>query len=395
MLDFLKEDNRLVLSYTGEQNASNWIYSRLAESGSVTLRRTFTVSQKELISEEDPEDEGAPVKFEIATKDGEYYRFSKDVLRIENDLFIDVDMEITSKTFIAERNISIFSKLDRLSAGTIRVGGSDPNSIPESAFSKLLQKFPNSYELTRYASARVGAVIYTYLDTKEDYEEKYQQYMNKKASREGENLYEMVANAEIAKYKALLAKLNAMLDDEVSYSERQWQEEILQIILLLYPKYIHVFKEAPVRDTYSQKDRSIDLLLVDSIGNIDIIEIKKPFDKCIVTDRAYRDNYIPLRELSGTVMQIEKYIFYLNKWGKKGEEKLTAHYSDQLPDGFTIKVTNPGAIIVMGRENELLEEQRQDFEVIKRKYKNVIDIITYDDLLWRLDSTISHWSKYT
>lgn len=395
MLGFLKEDNRLVLSYAGEQNASNWIYSKLAESGSVTLRRTFTVSQKELISEEDPEDEDAPVKFEIATKDGEYYRFSKDVLRIENDLFIDVDMEITSKTFIAERNISIFSKLDRLSAGTIRVGGSDPNSIPESAFSKLLQKFPNSYELTKYASARVGAVISTYLYTKEDYEEKYQQYMNKKASREDQNLYEMVANAEIAKYKSLLDKLTAMLDDEVSYSERQWQEEILQIVLLLYPKYIHVFKEAPVRDAYSQKDRSIDLLLVDSTGNIDIIEIKKPFDKCIVTDRTYRDNYIPLRELSGTVMQIEKYIFYLNKWGKKGEDKLTSHYREQLANGFSIKVTNPGAIIIMGRENELSEEQRQDFEVIKRKYKNVIDIITYDDLLWRLDSTIRHWSKYT
>jgi hypothetical protein len=27
-------------------------------------------------------------------------------------------------------------------------------------------------------------------------------------------------------------------------------------------------------------------------------------------------------------MQIEKYIFYLNKWGKKGEEKLTAHYKN-------------------------------------------------------------------
>ena len=49
----------------------------------------------------------------------------------------------------------------------------------------------------------------------------------------------------------------------------------------------------------------------------------------------------------------------------------------------------------MGRENELSEVHRKDFEVTKRKYKNVIDIITYDDLLGRLDSTIRHWSKYT
>ena len=182
-----------------------------------------------------------------------------------------------------------------------------------------------------------------------------------------------------------------MLADEVSYSEHQWQEELLQIILLLYPKYIHVFKEAPVRDTYNNKNRSIDYLLVDSSGNTDIIEIKKPFDKCIVTKRTYRDNYVPLRELSGTVMQIEKYIFYLNKWGKKGEEKLTSHYKDDIAENFKIKITNPCGLIIMGRTTGLSEEQIQDFEVIKRKYKNVIDILTYDDLINRLEFTIMQW----
>ena len=167
----------------------------------------------------------------------------------------------------------------------------------------------------------------------------------------------------------------------------------MQIILLLYPKYIHVFKEAPVRDTYNNANRNIDYLLVDSSGNTDIIEIKKPFDKRIVTVRTYRDNYIPLRELSGTVMQIEKYIFYLNKWGRKGEDKLTAYYKDKLAENFKIKITNPSGIIIMGRKKGMTNEQLQDFEVIKRKYKNVIDIITYDDLLERLEFTISQWSE--
>jgi hypothetical protein len=393
MLNFIKETDRVVLSYTGEQTGSSWIYTELSRSDSVTLRRTFTVSNNELISVQDQKNEDAPVMFEIATKDGEYYRFSKDVMGIENDLLIHENLELTSKTFIAERNISIFSKLDHISTSTVRVGGSHQESIPESAFLQLLENFPNSYELTRYANARVGAAISSYLEVKENYEEKYQQYMNKKASKKGTNLYSMVADAEIAKYTSLLSKLNEMLDDEVSYSENRWQDEILQIILLLYPKYIHVFKEAPVRDTYNNKNRNIDFLLIDSTGNTDIIEIKKPFDKCIVTKGTYRDNYIPLRELSGTVMQIEKYIFYLNKWGKRGEEKLTSHYQDQLEDGFSIRITNPGGMIIMGRERGLSPEQRQDFEVIKRKYKNVIDIITYDDLLGRLDFTIKHWTK--
>ena len=39
--------------------------------------------------------------------------------------------------------------------------------------------------------------------------------------------------------------------------------------------------------------------------------------------------------------------------------------------------------------SDFSEEQKKDFEITKRKYKNIIDIITYDDLLHRLETTIS------
>ncbi|WP_440524778.1 Shedu immune nuclease family protein, partial [Serratia sarumanii] len=137
----------------------------------------------------------------------------------------------------------------------------------------------------------------------------------------------------------------------------------------------------------------IDYLLIDSSGNIDIIEIKKPFDKCIVTENEYRDNYIPLRELSGTVMQIEKYIFHLSKSGDSGEKKLTQQFKNKIPDGFEIKITNPGGFIIMGRKSNLRNEQLHDFEIIKRKYKNLIDILTYDDLIERLEFILNKWSE--
>jgi hypothetical protein len=38
-------------------------------------------------------------------------------------------------------------------------------------------------------------------------------------------------------------------------------------------------------------------------------------------------------------------------------------------------------------------QQMADFEVIKRKYKNVLDIITYDDLLERLRRIVEACSK--
>ncbi len=94
-------------------------------------------------------------------------------------------------------------------------------------------------------------------------------------------------------------------------------------------------------------------------------------------------------------MQIEKYIFHLNKSGRKGEQKLTAHCQKKgiIPKDFEIKITNPGGIIIIGRTQGLTDEQYQDFEVIKRKYKNIIDIMTYDDLIERLNRTINCWKN--
>lgn len=53
--------------------------------------------------------------------------------------------------------------------------------------------------------------------------------------------------------KKILEKLKRMLKNEEKYSEKQWQSEILDIILLLYPKYLYAFNEAKVKDFHSKK----------------------------------------------------------------------------------------------------------------------------------------------
>lgn len=148
-----------------------------------------------------------------------------------------------------------------------------------------------------------------------------------------------------------------------------------------------MFTEVPV-NADDVKEKSIDYLFVDANGHVDVVEIKQPFDHAIMTKGLYRDNYIPLRELSGTVMQLEKYIYFLNRWAKKGENKLIEKYKDKLPKDFEIHITNPKGFIIMGRENNLNKAQKHDFEVVKRKYKSIIDIISYDDLLNRVRLTI-------
>jgi hypothetical protein len=396
MIEFQKNNDGVILQYSPEFG-SEWIYKQLADSGSFSLRRTFFLETVHLYgsSKVDEPDYDSPVEFKVARKAGDYFEFDMEILNIEYRLYIHKDIDLTYRTFIAEKKVSVFSIINELKPSKIYIGGEHQDSLPKEEFQSLIKNFPNTYELRKYVVGRLSAVLRNYFEINIDGEKQYHQYMNKKISKVGDDITGTFKESEILKFTTILEKLEGMLKDENAYSEKQWQLEILQIILLLHPKYIHVFKEAPVRDTYNKKNRSLDFLLVDSTGNTDIIEIKRPFDKCIVTSNQYRNNYIPLRELSGTVMQIEKYIFYLNKWGKKGEEVLTKKYKDELPKGFSIKITNPGGIIIMGRENNLSPSQKQDFEVIKRKYKNVLDIITYDDLLGRIKFTIEQLKKNT
>ncbi len=394
MIEFKKKNGNLILLYTSE-NGSEWVYEKLNNNEHINLKRTFILKKDDLYSVSSLQDLDfdIPVEFVIAHQEGDYFKFDKKILSIDYDLYINKDIKLPYRDFTAEKNVSIFSIINELKPGDIYIGGDKENSLPVEEFKSLIKNFPNTYELRKYVIARVSAIVRNCFDTKIDGEDKYHKYMNKKVSREGDDLVEMFKNNEVTKFIKILNKLEKMLKDENSYNERQWQAEILQIVLLLHPKYIHVFREVPIRDIYNNKKRSLDFLLVDSSGNVDIVEIKRPFDKSIVTSNQYRNNYIPLRELSGAVMQVEKYIFYLNKWGEQGEDFLTEKYRDALPDGFNIKITNPGGIIIMGRENNLSYEQRQDFEVIKRKNKNIIDIITYDDLLGRLRFTIEQLRK--
>jgi len=126
--------------------------------------------------------------------------------------------------------------------------------------------------------------------------------------------------------------------------------------------------------------------LIDASGYIDIVEIKKPQATCLMYQGLYRNNYVPIRELQGTVMQVENYILSLVKMGADGENKLNKKYSHFLNNQSKIKIINPKGIIIMGIEGKLNEKQKNDFEVVKRMYNNVIDIITYDEMLTRLEN---------
>lgn len=390
MIKFRKELNLLILSYS-PTDSSEWVHELLTKKESFELKKTFIFTNEDLYEDNDDEDEFDlfdNVEFVLGHIINQYYLINGEKLGINHNVYVSTELNVKKEHFITHNNISIFRKIANLVNQDIYIGGKQANNLPLEEFEKLVKSFPNTYEIKKYVNARLSVILRNYFESTPDSVKDYERYMNLKSSLKGNSLKNIFRDSELNKYIIIREKLKNMLSNEIKYNEKQWQSEILEILLLIFPKYILVFEEVKVRDTYNNKDRKLDYLLIDSGGNVDIVEIKKPFDNSIVTKTQYRDNYIPMRELSGTVMQIEKYIFYLNKWGRDGENWLTKKYKNEIPENFQIHITNPSAIIIMGREVGLSKEQLQDFEVIKRKYKNVVDIITYDDLLNRLNYII-------
>jgi hypothetical protein len=397
MIDFIKIGNRLIMRYMPERVDGDWLVKPLESEKEIEISGRTLYVRNEIYC---PDIEDADYAMEACYRfvvgclvDGDYYQMDRRFLGIEYDLFIHQSLDFRRKLFVAETNIPIFRGFNDYGFRSLYIGGEQPDALPEEVFEEMLRQFPNTYELKKYARARVSSMIRNYVPIEADHEAEYLKYRQRKASAVGTQPQAIFRTYETDKFSALVSKIDSMLDRAEIYTESQWQNEILQVIRFLYPKYVCAFPEAPVRDTLARKDRSIDFLLVDASGYVDAVEIKKPFAACMLTSNRYRDNHVPMRELSGTIMQLEKYLYHLNRWGPAGEEKLNERYAGQLPGGLSIKIVNPAGMIIMGRDATFTPDQRADFEVIRRKYRHVVEIMTYDDLLRRLKVILAQFES--
>ncbi len=406
MVKFVVDQDGVILQYISEIRGGDWIREDLKNHGEVTISRAFLFERGDLVEEpgEGQDVDVLEYKFRFAKPDGAYHRIEGRVLGIKNDVLLaDSGIKLERKFFVAERNVSIFRRLAEVigQGEEIAVGGSRSGSIPVEVFEQLLKKFPNSTELDRYANARVSNIIGEYFDGMRDFRAQYETYLSRRKSAVSALTFrpEELLQGEIDKYVFIRDTINDWLDSSESRTEKEWQRMILTFILLIFPKYMAVLENVQIEDRYSKPgtitDRFIDIALVDANGNLDVIEIKRPFDDVLLSKTRYRDNFVPTKDLSGTVMQAEKYLFHLSKWGVSGEAKLTKEHSGMLPPGMSIRITNPKALLILGRDRKpdgssaLDPQQTFDLEVIKRKYSNMMDIITYDDLLRRLENTIT------
>jgi len=400
MISIEKKDRHLLLIYEPEETDSEWLNLKLGYE-SANLRRIYTVSIEDIFGNIDTAHDDGETRyiFHLGDMEGEYYKINPTIIGTKHGIYLHVEMPINDKTFRAYRDISIFKHIDELIDQDIRVGGDAPGAIPIEQFERLLRQFPNSTELTHYAKAKITRIIKDYFETAAPADIAFEKYLKTQKLRPKAKIIsaQYFREYEAEKYRFIEAQIQKYLEEENSYSENDWQNLILDFIPLIFPKYICALKKVSVKDFYSNElktiNREIDIALIDADGHLDVIEIKKPISDCLVSPRKYRDNYTPRNELAGAVMQVEKYIFHLNKWGVEGERAITKKYQGYLPSDMTIRITNPKAIIIAGRTNNLSESQKFDFEVIKRKYAHIVDIISYDDLLARLSRLIDRFSK--
>lgn len=394
-LKIIKNQDVIKLLYTPD---ANWLEKKIKKDEAFRIYRTFNFVKEDIVNRELTEFGWEEYEFIIADSfDDEYYIIRKDVFDIENDIYVSKTISLKID-FFSFRQHSVLLEISRITKDSIWIGGSHENAISDDLFNAVLQCFPTKIETDRYVLSKIQSVLSEVFENVEDYAAKYDKYITAKQEKlhfylgqpEKQKLVDFFKEYEADKYTQILEKLKKMLGEpEAKYTEKQWQNVIVDILLLLYPKYVKVLSNVKIFDPYQKKRRFLDYLFVDVNGYCDIVEIKRPFLGCIISDTTYRENYFPKRELVGAIMQVEKYLFNMNKMGISLEKAITNEKKSELPPNLEIKIANPKGIIILGRTDANMDDgKRLDLEVIKKKYANIIDILSYDDLCDRLERII-------
>lgn len=386
-ISFEYTEGKLILCYTPVMGLDD-ITKRLDTEDGVSIKHTFWVT-KDLLCEDVEEDDDweETLRFYIGAVGEAYTQLDSKVFGTDHSFYFGNEIRLKPEMFTAYRNISILRKIDEVIERDFYIGGDweNHNGISKETFDNLLEKFPKTAELDKYAHKRIASIIKDYFPECDKYEAIYEKFVESKNSNYASSvsgISKFNVQIELEQFTVAYQELKDMLDRYEAIDEKEWQKKIHNILQLLYPKYICCVRE--VRFYGGKKEKQPDFILVDANGFVDILEIKKADVRML---SQYRNNYVASREVSGAIQQIEKYIFCLNS-SDKAKQDVSNRLDGMLPNGLNVQVVNPQGILLVGRSNEFNEEQKKDFELIKRQYKHVADIMTYDDLLFRLGNII-------
>lgn len=360
---------------------------KLNTEDGVPIRRTFFINRyiEHKIIEEDT------IEFVIGELEGGYYRLDRNVFFTENTFYFYKDIKLKANYFFQPNKISVLNKMDKIITNDLYIGGDVANAIPEDVYINMIKNFPNKTECLKYQNMRIEFLCASYISSIKNNKLDYIDYINKKDEKitnVGLAIDESIINSELLKYKYILDKLKGMLNESEKYSENDWQIAIAKILMLLNSNYIGFLEKFKIPIEDEGEFREPDFLLVDANGFIDIIEIKKSDNIQILNKIEYRNNYIPSRDLSGAIMQCNKYCFWLIQNRKSNEELISKKIKEKYRVDIKINIRSPKFTVILGRNNDFTEQQKKDFKTIKNQYNNVNEILTYDDIITKLERII-------
>jgi hypothetical protein len=191
------------------------------------------------------------------------------------------------------------------------------------------------------------------------------------------------ATAQIETLKSLAKSMETEMGR--SHPESWWQSYIKSNILLMQHGYIKALEKLNVAigDT-----KFPDFCLVTHDNYLDILEIKKPDTDLLKLDSS-RGNYYFDPEMSKAVSQTENYIEHVSN--------KAADVRSYLKDNekIDIKAVRPRGIILAGDARAFTgQKQRDDFRLLSQGIKS-ITILTYDELLTRLNNYIQVLEEFS
>lgn len=210
----------LIVRYEPEEWTIEEFLSELKNKKTINLHNIFYLTEGDIVSNNPIDKHNNCINFILGKFNGNgYYRINKNILDIDNDLFIFSDLDLTIKHFKAYRNISIFEKIDKLVREPIFIGGHRETAIPLSVFDQLIKKFPTSWETRKYADARIEHILSDYLETMSPAQEKLNQYLKRKEESKIQLDFGILNEFEIEKFQYIYKELCYMLNNSDNYSE--------------------------------------------------------------------------------------------------------------------------------------------------------------------------------
>ena len=187
---------------------------------------------------------------------------------------------------------------------------------------------------------------------------------------------------EIDSLKSLADEFRNELENQ--HPESWWQNYIQARILIMQQGYIRPIEKMNV---VVGNTKYPDFALVTHDNYLDILEIKKP-DTSILRADPDRGNYHWDIEISRAIIQVENYLEHIANNAGQVRGFIKDTYDLEL------KVVRPRGFIVAGNSAEFSsQKQRDDFCLLSHGLKNVT-VITYDELLVRLENHINVLKQY-